>query len=124
MSKKIMVVDDASAIRQVVSLVLAEEGYEIIEAVDGQDALDKLDGIEVDLFLCDVNMPIMGGIEFVEKVKNDDAYSSYKFTPMIMLTTEAGEEMKTKGKELGVKAWLVKPFQPEQLLEAVSKLVG
>lgn len=123
MAKKIMVIDDASAIRQVVKHVLMSEGYEIVEAVDGADALNKLDGQEIDLFVCDVNMPNMDGITFLEKVKNDDQYSSYKFAPFIMLTTESGTDMKSKGKDLGAKAWMVKPFQPEQLLGAVKKLL-
>ena len=123
MAKKIMVIDDASSIRQVVSHVLKTEGYETQEAVDGEDALSKLDGREIDLFVCDVNMPNMDGIEFLKNVKNNEKYSSYKFTPIIMLTTEAGEDMKAQGKEAGAKAWLVKPFQPDQLVESVKKLL-
>ncbi len=124
MAKIIMVIDDASSIRQVVSHVLKTEGYEIIEACDGDDALSKLDGKQIDLFLCDVNMPNMNGIDFLKNVKSDEKFSTYRFSPFIMLTTEAGEEMKMKGKEAGAKAWLVKPFQPDQLLAAVKKLLG
>lgn len=123
MSKNILIVDDASAIRQVVTLALNEAGYNVQEATDGEDALNKLKSADVDLMICDVNMPKMDGIEFLDKIKNDEEYSSYRFTPIIMLTTEAGSEMKAKGKELGAKAWLVKPFKPEDLIGAVGKLM-
>jgi two-component system chemotaxis response regulator CheY len=124
MAKTVLVIDDAASIRQVVKLVLGEEGYVIVEAEDGLDAVSKLDGKDIDCIVCDVNMPNMNGIEFLEKVKTDDALSAYKFIPFIMLTTESSESMKAKGKELGAKAWLVKPFQPEQLLESIKKLIG
>ncbi len=124
MGKRILVIDDASSIRQVVAQVLKSKGHDIAEAEDGLDALSKLDGSSYDLIICDVNMPNMNGIEFLEKVKNDSKYESYKFTPIIMLTTEAGAEMKEKGKELGAKAWLVKPFQPDKLINSVEMLIG
>ena len=123
MAKRIMVIDDASSIRQVVAHVLKTEGYEVIEASDGDDALSKIDGEQIDLFVCDVNMPNMNGIEFVQMIKNSEKYSRYKFSPIMMLTTEAGEDMKMRGKEAGAKAWLVKPFQPDQLLAAIKKLI-
>ena len=123
MGKTILVIDDAAAIRQVVELTLDDEGSNVIEACDGQDALNKLEGNEINLIICDVNMPVMDGITFLKIIKTDDKYAEYKFAPIIMLTTEAGEDMKAKGKELGAKAWLIKPFKPEQLLEAVSKLI-
>ncbi|PKL37955.1 MAG: two-component system response regulator [Spirochaetae bacterium HGW-Spirochaetae-1] len=123
MGKTIMIIDDATSIRQVVAMTLEEAGYEYIEAKDGVDALNQLDGRQVDMFICDVNMPNMDGVTFLEKVKHDDSYSSYRFTPFIMLTTESGADMKAKGKDLGAKAWMVKPFQPEQLLGAVKKLI-
>jgi two-component system, chemotaxis family, chemotaxis protein CheY len=124
MSKKILIIDDAIAIRQVVSMVLNEEGYDIIEAGDGLEALEKLDGQNIDLFICDVNMPNMNGLEFLEKVKKDEVNSAYKFIPFIMLTTESGESMQDKAKELGAKVWLIKPFQPDQLLDYVVKIIG
>ncbi len=124
MAKTVLVIDDATAIRQVVELALKDAGYDVIQACDGKDALSKLDGTKIDLIICDVNMPNMNGIEFLEAVKNDDVYSSYKYTSIIMLTTEAGEDMKAKGKELGAKAWLIKPFKPEELIESVEKLVS
>jgi two-component system chemotaxis response regulator CheY len=119
MSKTILVVDDSPSIRQVVGLTLKGAGYTVIEAVDGVDALSKLDGQKINLIVSDVNMPNMGGIELVTKVK---AHADYKFTPILMLTTESEETMKEAGKAAGAKAWLVKPFQPAVLLSAISKL--
>lgn len=120
MSKRIMVVDDSASLRQVVSIALKGVGYETIEACDGKDALKKLDGKKIHLVISDVNMPNMDGITFVKELKNNP---SYKFTPVIMLTTESQEEKKSEGKAAGAKAWVVKPFQPQQMLDAVSKLV-
>lgn len=119
MSKTIMVVDDSSSIRQVVSIALKGAGYEVIEACDGKDALSKLTGQKVHLIVSDVNMPVMDGITLVKEVKQ---LPDYKFTPIMMLTTESQDTMKQKGKEAGAKAWLVKPFQPPALLAAVAKL--
>jgi two-component system, chemotaxis family, chemotaxis protein CheY len=123
MSKTIMVVDDTQAIRMTVGFTLQQEGYEVIEAGDGAQALAKLDGREINLIICDVNMPVMDGIEFLEKIRTDTTYASYRYTPIIMLTTEAGESKKREGKDLGAKAWIVKPFKPEELLDSVSKLI-
>lgn len=120
MAKTIMIVDDSASIRQVVSIALKGAGYDVIEACDGQDALSKLTGQKVHLIVSDVNMPNMGGIEFVQAAKQKP---EYKFTPVIMLTTEAGEDMKQRGQAAGAKAWMVKPFQPAQMLAAVSKLI-
>lgn len=120
MSKTILVVDDSASLRQVVGIALKGAGYDVAEAVDGKDALSKLDGRKIHLIVCDVNMPNMDGISFVREMKN---LPSYKFTPVIMLTTEAGEDKKKEGQAAGVKAWVVKPFQPPQMLAAVSKLV-
>lgn len=124
MAKKIMIVDDASSIRQSLSYVLQQAGYEVIEAVDGADALKKIAGEKVSLIVSDVNMPNMDGLTFVKTLKSDPQYADNKFTPVVMLTTEAGEDKKNEGKEAGVKAWMTKPFPPDKLLEAVSKLVG
>ncbi|MDH5378376.1 MAG: response regulator [Gammaproteobacteria bacterium] len=120
MSKNILIVDDSMSLRQVVSIALTGAGYNVIEAGDGNEALTKLNGDKIHLIVSDVNMPGMDGITFVSHVKQD---ANYKFTPIIMLTTESQQEMIQKGKELGVKAWLVKPFKPEQMLDAVSKLI-
>lgn len=115
-----MIVDDSASLRQVVSIALKGAGYEVVEACDGKEALGKLDGRKVHLIVSDVNMPNMDGIAFVKAMKNLPAY---KFTPVIMLTTEAGEDKKQAGQAAGAKAWVVKPFQPAQMLAAVSRLV-
>lgn len=120
MSKTILIVDDSSSLRQVVSITLKGAGYSVIEACDGKDALTKLNGQKIHLIISDVNMPNMDGITFVTEAKKLPAY---KFTPIIMLTTEAGEAKKQAGRAAGARAWVVKPFQPAQILAAVSKLI-
>ncbi len=120
MAKSIMIVDDSASLRQVVSIALKGAGYDVLEACDGKDALAKLDGRKLHLIISDVNMPNMDGIAFVKAAKQLPAY---KFTPIIMLTTEAGDNKKAEGQAAGAKAWVVKPFQPAQMLTAVSKLV-
>ena len=119
MAKTIMVVDDSISIRQVVSLALKQAGYDVIEGVDGKDALAKLTGPKVNLIISDVNMPNMDGISFVRELKTRPAY---KFTPVLMLTTESQEDKKEQGKAAGARAWMVKPFKPDALLAAVQKL--
>jgi two-component system chemotaxis response regulator CheY len=120
MAKTIMIVDDSASIRQVVSLTLKGAGFDVIDAVDGVDALKKLNGVKIHLLITDVNMSNMDGITLVQEAKKLPAY---KFTPMMMLTTEASDEKKQAGRDAGAKAWLVKPFQPPMLLAAVSKLI-
>ncbi|BES69082.1 response regulator [Marinobacter nanhaiticus D15-8W] len=121
MSKSILIVDDSASIRQVVSLTLKGAGFNVIEACDGRDALNKLNGQRVHLMISDVNMPNMDGLSFLKEVKSRP---EYKFTPVIMLTTESAEDKKMQGQAAGAKAWMVKPFQPQQMLAAVTKLVG
>ncbi|QGZ39192.1 two-component system chemotaxis response regulator CheY [Pseudoduganella flava] len=120
MAKTIMVVDDSLSIRQVVGIALKQAGYDVIEGCDGKDALAKLTGQKVNLIISDVNMPNMDGISFVRELKTRPAY---KFTPVLMLTTESQEEKKAQGQAAGARAWMVKPFKPETLLAAVQKLV-
>ncbi|SEI23562.1 response regulator [Pseudomonas asplenii] len=120
MAKTILIVDDSSSIRQVVGMTLKGAGYDVVEGVDGKDALTKLDGRKVHLIISDVNMPNMDGFTFLKNVKQLPAY---KFTPVIMLTTESGDAKKAEGQAAGAKAWVVKPFQPAQMLTAVSKLI-
>jgi two-component system chemotaxis response regulator CheY len=120
MAKTIMIIDDSASLRQVVSITLTGAGYDVIEACDGQDALGKLTGRKIHLMLCDVNMPNLDGISFLKKLRE---VPDYKFTPVIMLTTEAGEDKKKEGQAAGARAWVVKPFKPEILLHAVSKLI-
>ena len=120
MPKTVLIVDDSSSLRQVVAITLKGAGYDVIEANDGKDALSKLNGQKIHLIISDVNMPNMDGITFVSEAKK---LSAYKFTPIIMLTTEAGEAKKQAGQAAGARAWVVKPFQPAQMLGAVSKLI-
>ncbi len=120
MAKTILVVDDSSSLRQVVGIALKGAGYEVIEACDGKDALSKITGKKLHLVISDVNMPNMDGISFVKELKK---LAEHKFTPIIMLTTESQEAKKLEGQAAGAKAWVVKPFQPAQMLAAVSKLV-
>jgi two-component system chemotaxis response regulator CheY len=119
MAKTIMIVDDSASMRQVVGITLKGAGYDLLEGVDGIDALAKLKGQKVHLIISDINMPNMDGISFVKAVK---LLPSYKFTPIIMLTTESDESKKILGQAAGAKAWVVKPFQPAQLLMAVQRL--
>ena len=120
MAKTILVVDDSASLRQVVGIALKGAGYDVIEGCDGKDALTKLDGRKLNLIISDVNMPNMDGISFVKAVKQ---LPNYKFTPIIMLTTENQQEKMMEGKAAGAKAWIVKPFKPPELLDAVSRLV-
>lgn len=120
MAKTILVVDDSSSLRTAVRIALSREGYDVVEAEDGKAALAKLDGKKYHLVVCDVNMPNLDGFGFVTAMKQHPAY---KYVPVVMLTTEAGDDKKERGKAAGAKAWIVKPFQPPQLLSAVSKLV-
>lgn len=121
MAKTIMIVDDSASLRQVVSIALKGAGYDVLEASNGQDALGKLDGRKVNLVVSDVNMPVMDGITFVKEMKK---LPNYKFTPVIMLTTEGSDDKKKEGQMAGAKAWVVKPFQPDQMLKAVSMLIA
>ncbi|MDF1553628.1 MAG: response regulator [Deferrisomatales bacterium] len=121
MSKVIMTVDDSASIRQVVSFTLKEAGYQVVEAVDGKDALSKLNGSPVHMVLTDLNMPIMDGIELIRCLRANPAY---KFIPIVMLTTESQAEKKQQGKAAGATGWIVKPFQQAQLLGVVKKVLG
>lgn len=119
MSKTILIVDDSPSVRQVVEFTLTDAGYNVISADDGATGMEHLNGQKIHLIVSDVNMPIMDGLTFAENVKKNNAYA---FTPILMLTTESGSDLKEKGKAIGVKAWLVKPFKPNILLSAVNKL--
>jgi len=121
MSKTILIVDDSESLRQVVNIALSGAGYQVFEAKDGVDGLSKLDGSKVHLIISDVNMPNMNGIDFVKAVK---ALPKYKFTPIIMLTTESQPYLMEESRKAGAKAWLAKPFRPDQMLQAVSKILA
>ncbi|MBV8465817.1 MAG: response regulator [Burkholderiales bacterium] len=118
--KTILLVDDSASLRQVVHVALAQAGYEVIEAADGVEGLARLDGRRIHLIISDVNMPKMDGISFVRAVKQN---RDYRFTPIVMLTTEAQEDRRLEGQMAGAKAWVVKPFRAEQMLKAVAKLI-
>lgn len=118
--KTIMTVDDSASLRQMVQFVLREGGYEVLEAVDGLDALVKLKGRELDLILSDINMPNMTGLELTRQLR---AMPEYKFVPIVLLTTESHAEKKQEGKAAGATGWIVKPFTPDQLLAVVKKVM-
>lgn len=120
MSKTILIVDDSSSMRQLVKMTLGGAGHQVIEAVDGRDALTKLNGQKINLIISDVNMPNLDGIGLVKAVK---ALPAYRFTPVVMLTTESQAEKKAQAQAAGAKAWVLKPFHPTQLLTVVQKLV-
>ena len=117
----ILIVDDSSLIRKVASEAVMDAGHTPIIATNGQEGLDKVNQEKIDLVFSDVNMPVMGGLEMVGKIKEN---SDFKFLPIVMLTTESSPELKQKGKELGAKAWLVKPFNQEKFSMVVKKLLG
>jgi two-component system chemotaxis response regulator CheY len=120
MSKKILIVDDSRTIRQQVGFTLTKEGFEVIEAEDGNDGLSKLQGNpDTSMVVSDVNMPNMGGLEMVEAIRQIE---QFKFLPIIMLTTESSGDKVERAKKAGASGWLVKPFNPEQLVGAVKKL--
>lgn len=120
MTKTILIVDDSPSLRQVVGIVLKGAGYDLLEAGNGAEGLERLDGRKINLIISDVNMPRMDGISFVREVKK---LANYRFTPIMMLTTESETQKKEEGRAAGAKAWMVKPFVPAQMLTAVSKLV-
>ncbi len=122
MSKKVLVVDDSIAIRQSITYVLQQGGYEVVEAKDGLDALSVLKNMaSPDLIITDVNMPNLDGLSFIRKVRED---VKYKFTPIIVLTTESQGSKMNEGKEAGATGWIVKPFSAEKLLGVVRKVAG
>ena len=121
MGKKILIVDDSATVRQQVRMALEGAGFDVEEAVDGVDGKERISkSTQLAAVVCDVNMPNMDGITFVKEIKQ---LPNYKFTPVIMLTTESQEAKKREGQAAGAKAWVVKPFKPEVLLGAVQKLV-
>ena len=117
----ILTVDDSASMRQMVSFTLKGAGYDVIEAVDGQDALSKAKTSNPDAVLTDVNMPNMDGITLIQELRK---LPNYKHTPMLMLTTESSGDMKNKGRSAGATGWLVKPFNPDQLLATIKKVIA
>jgi two-component system chemotaxis response regulator CheY len=120
-SKNILIVDDSPSIRQMVEITLKSAGYTITTAVDGQNALQICKSKTFDFVLTDVNMPNMDGITLVKSLRG---LAAFKTTPIVVLTTEAGNDMKVKGKEAGATGWMVKPFDPAKLLQVAAKVLG
>lgn len=118
-AKTVLIIDDSGSFRTVVKLALTKAGFAVVEAVDGKDAVAKLDGRKYNLVVCDVNMPHMDGLSFLKHLK---ASTAYKFTPVIMLTTESQESKKAEARASGARAWITKPFQPSQLVEAACRI--
>lgn len=107
-------------LRKMLSISLNRDGYRIIEAENGKDALEKVKGEDIDLFICDLIMPEMNGIDFLKELKKDQ---KFKFTPVIMLTTEPEKSIKEDARKLGVKIWKLKPYDPKDIAESVRKLI-
>jgi two-component system, chemotaxis family, chemotaxis protein CheY len=120
MSKTALIVDDSVSMRQMVAYTLTRAGFTVIEGSNGKEGLEKLTGQKVELIITDLNMPVMDGIEFIRQVRTKP---QYKFTPLLMLTTEGGAEKKQAGKAAGATGWLVKPFNPEQVLQVIAKVL-
>ncbi|MCL2520836.1 MAG: response regulator [Spirochaetaceae bacterium] len=121
MGKKILVIDDSASIRKSISYVLNQEGFVVTEAEDGVDGLNKAGADTFDLIVTDINMPNLDGIGFIKKVREN---SSYKFTPIIVLTTESQESKMQEGKSAGATGWIVKPFSADKLIAVVKKIIG
>ncbi len=118
MAKRVLTVDDSKTMRDMVSFTLKGGGYETMEAGDGQEALSTLGDAPIDLIITDLNMPIMDGFELITKLRN----GQYKFTPILVLTTESELQKKDQGRTLGATGWIVKPFNPDKLLQVVKKV--
>lgn len=119
--RSILTVDDSASMRQMVAFTLKGAGYQVLEASDGVEALHKAQSTKVDLIITDLNMPNKDGIALIRELR---ALPAYKFTPILMLTTESGDNKKQAGKAAGATGWIVKPFNPEQLLKTVTKVLG
>ena len=120
MTKTIMVVDDSLSVRQMMSFTLGNAGYEVVEAEDGKDALDKLSGLQVNMIVTDLNMPNVNGIDLIRSVRSK---SEHKYIPIVVLTTESHESRKRESKEAGATGWITKPFKPDQLIGVIEKVM-
>jgi two-component system chemotaxis response regulator CheY len=121
MAKTILAVDDSASIRQMVAFTLKSSGYEVVEAVDGMDGMEKAKGKTFNLILSDQNMPRMDGLTMIKTLRG---LPQYKTVPILMLTTESSDAMKQQGRAAGATGWLVKPFDPQKLIEIVKKVIG
>jgi two-component system chemotaxis response regulator CheY len=119
--QSILAVDDSASMRQMVSFTLKSAGYSVVEAIDGQDALEKAGTRGFDLVLTDQNMPRMDGISLTRKLRES---AQFKATPILILTTESSDQMKQAGRSAGATGWLVKPFDPSKLIEVIKKVIG
>jgi len=117
----ILAVDDSASMRQMVSFTLKNAGFNVVEAVDGQDAYEKANGRAFNLVLTDQNMPRMDGLSLIKSLR---AMPNYRTVPILMLTTESSDAMKSQGRAAGATGWLVKPFDPQKLIEVVKKVIG
>lgn len=121
MSKTILIVDDSESIREVVNFTLEMAGHSVVKAINGKDALLQLDDNKIDMIITDLHMPEMDGISFIKAVRQNEVY---KTVPILFLTTDSQQEKKNEAKQAGATGWIVKPFAPDKLLAAVSKLIG
>ena len=121
MAKHILTVEDSASLRQMVAFTLQEAGYDVTEAEDGRDAVNKIAGLAPDLVITDLNMPNMNGIELTRYLRG---HSLFKYIPIVFLTTESQEKKKQAAREAGATGWIVKPFKPDQLLRVVHKVIG
>lgn len=120
MAHTLLIVDDSASMRQMVSFTLQDAGYSVVAASNGKDALNKVDGQKISMVITDLNMPEMDGIELIRQLRSRPGF---KFTPIVMLTTESQDAKKMAGKQAGASGWIVKPFKPEQLLETIKRFV-
>lgn len=120
MAHTLLIVDDSASMRQMVSFTLKDAGYGVVAASNGKDALTKLDGQKISMVITDLNMPEMDGIELIRQLRSRPGF---KFTPIVMLTTESQDAKKLAGKQAGASGWIVKPFKPDQLLETIKRFV-
>lgn len=119
--KKILIVDDSRTVRESLKFFLTEAGYEVLEGSDGQDALNVIEGQTCDLVITDVNMPNMDGLTLISELKK---IKEFKFTPILVLTTESQQNIMDKGKELGATGWIVKPFDNDKVMGVIKKVLG
>lgn len=120
MVKTALIVDDSTSMRQMVSFTMKEAGFNVLEGANGQEALKRVEGQHVDVVVTDLNMPIMDGITLIRQLRSNPLY---KFTPILMLTTESQESKKQEGKTAGATGWIIKPFNPQQLLGVIAKVI-
>jgi len=120
MNKTILIADDSNSLRQMVAMTLTQAGYQVIEAVHGQDAVEKAVDQTIHLVITDLNMPVMNGIELIKQLRSG---TTHRFTPMLMLTTESDATKKQEGRAAGATGWILKPFNPDQLLAVIKKVL-